>query len=186
MESYNNPIQVMVDEHRIISSADQTIKQLDQYWKISEVEFEKHVRSLLSFFREYSDKFHHFKEEQVLFQELEEHADFAIPALISELKEHHEIFREHTQTIKMFLDSKQFDKAYAILVTYMNELLDHISVENDELFVMAESLLSYSELETIYYKFKDIDILLGESKKAELVEMLENIQKEISQTNIIG
>jgi hypothetical protein len=30
--------------------------------------------------------------------------------------------------------------------------------ENDELFVMAESLLSVAELETMYFKFLDIDL----------------------------
>jgi hemerythrin-like domain-containing protein len=179
MENTNNPIQLMLDEHEVISSAEGVIQNLAHRWEKSEEDFINHVRSLLSFFREYSDKFHHYKEEQVLFPELENLGDFVVNSLVSELKEHHEMFRGYTQSIKGLLDDHQFEQAYTILSTYMNELLDHIAAENDELFVMAESLLSASDLETMYFRFKDIDLELGESNKAELCEMLTEIKLSI-------
>ena len=171
----------MMSEKEIISSADQVVQLLDHYWEKSEEGFVKHVHSLLSFFREFSDRYHHFKEEQVLFPELESHVDFSLHSLISELKEHHEIFREYTQTIQRFLNENQFEKTYTALCTYMDELLDHIAVEDDELFVISESLLSDAELETMYHKFKDIDIDLGESRKTQLFKLLKDIEVEIKQ-----
>ena len=54
------------------------------------------------------------------------------------------------------------------------DLLDHIAAENDELFVLAETLMSEDELETIYFKFKDIDMELGEVNKIELEESIAN------------
>ena len=50
--------------------------------------------------------------------------------------------------------------------------MDHIAVENDELFVLAESLMDEDELETIFFKFKDIDMELGEDGKVKLEESL--------------
>jgi hemerythrin-like domain-containing protein len=178
----NNPIQVILDEHEIISGAEKTVQLLDHYWEKSEEEFIKQVHSLIIFFREYSDKYHHFKEEQILFPELENLGDFAVNALVSELKEHHEIFREYTLSIERFLGERQFEKAYAILCTYMNELLDHIAAENDELFVMAESLLSEADQETMYFKFMDLDIDLGEDRKVQLCNLLKDIEEEINHT----
>jgi len=171
----------MLDEHEIISSADQSVQLLDRYWEISEEGFVKHVQSLIRFFREYSDKYHHYKEEQVLFPALENHIDFLVNSMISELNEHHEIFREFTKAIEEHINKNQFEKAYTKLSLYMDELLDHIAAEDDELFVMAVSLLSGDELESMYYKFRDIDIDLGEDRKVKLCNMLKDIEEEIRQ-----
>lgn len=172
----NNPIQVMLDEHDIISSAEQIVKLLDRYWEKSESKYVNQVHSLIIFFREYADKYHHFKEEQILFPELEKLDDFAVNSIVSELIEHHEMFREHTTSIEEFLDDKQYESAQKLLFTYMDELLDHIAAENDEVFVMAESLFSENELESMYFKFKDIDMELGESNKEKLCEKLNSIE----------
>jgi hemerythrin-like domain-containing protein len=179
MGNSSSPMQVMFDEHDIISSAEHTVLLLDHYWEKSGEGFAKHIHSLLSFFREFCDGYHHFKEEQVLFPELENHNDFTLHPLISELKEHHEIFREYTKAIEESVIKKQFKRTYIMLCKYVEELKDHIAAENDELFVIAQSLLSDAELETIYYKFKDIDLSLGEGRKMQLCKLLQNIEEEI-------
>ena len=51
-------------------------------------------------------------------------------------------------------------------------MLDHIGAENDELFSLAENLMGEDDLETIYFKFKDIDMELGEDRKRELEESI--------------
>ena len=96
-------------------------------------------------------------------------------SLVLELTEHHEMFREHTLSIEQLLSNNQLEKAYGLLCIYMNELLDHIAAENDELFVIAESLLSKEDQESIYFRFKDIDVQLGESRKEHLCTILEDI-----------
>lgn len=60
---------------------------------------------------------------------------------------------------------ENFPESYESLRHYNNDLLDHIAAENDELFVLAQSLLSESELEKIYFHFKDVDMQLGEDRK---------------------
>lgn len=170
----------MLDEHEIISSAEQIIQLLDHHWEKNEEEYILHMRSLISFFREYSDQYHHYKEEQILFPQLENLDDFAVNSIISELKEHHEMFREHTLVIEKSLDEHQYEKGYKVLCSYMNELLDHIAAENDEVFVMAESLFSESELDSIFFKFKDIDMELGESRKEEHCDKLNEISSALS------
>ncbi len=169
----------MLEEHEIISSAEKSILLLDRYWEKDEKDFVKHVHSLISFFREYGDKYHHFKEEQVLFPVLENHIDFTMHPLISELNGHHEIFREYILTIEELLNTGQFKKAYTTLCLYLDELLDHIGAEDDELFVMAVSLLSVDELDSIYFKFRDIDLDLGEERKVQLCKLLQEIEREI-------
>lgn len=169
----NNPIQTLMDEHEIISSTEDLIKTLDKQWETDKDNYTNKIKHLLEFFREYSDKFHHHKEEEVLFKELKANPDFILDDLISELEEHHEMFRETVNDIEEALSNEGFEKVQSLLSQFINDLLDHIAVENDELFIMAESLFSEDELERMYFLFEDIDRELGEERKQELAEKLE-------------
>lgn len=161
----NNPIQIMLDEHEIISLAKEMVDALDGYWEKDEEDCEKQLRALLTFFKEYADGFHHFKEEQILFPEMTNQVDFTLSELIDELLEHHANFRQYAAEIRAALDNKTYERAHKHLKFYLNELLDHIAVENDELFVIAENLFTEDQLETIFFRFKDSDAELGEEKK---------------------
>ncbi len=171
----------MLDEHEIISKAEEVIQKLDHYWERSEEGFVHSVFSLLTFFREFSDKYHHYKEEQVLFPKMAGHIDFQMQSMLTELADHHEMFREYTCSIEYYINNNQFSMTYTVLSKYMEELLDHIAAENDELFVMAEVLFSTDELVNMFYSSKDIDIELGESRKAELSNTLTELNLSIDQ-----
>ncbi len=163
----NNPIDIMYAEHEIIMKAEDVIARNEGLWKNDVEAYTSLVTQLIEFFREYADGYHHHKEELVLFPAINEHPDFVLQELIDEFNEHHVSFREYTQEIEEALSEGNYEKSYAELMAYTSDLLDHIAAENDELFVLAETLLSENELETIFFKFKDIDMELGEERKLE-------------------
>lgn len=171
----NNPIQVLMDEHEVISSVESIIQSLEKDWETDEGKYAEKIKQLLRFFREYSDNFHHHKEEEILFKELINNPDFLLDDIITELEEHHEMFRATVDEIQEAVDQKEWSKVQNLLKRYVNDLLDHIAVENDELFIMAESLFSEDELERMYFLFEDIDIELGKEHKQELAEGLNSI-----------
>jgi len=171
----NNPIQTMLEEHEIISKTENIIKNLNHSWENNSENYTKAITRLITFFRDYADGNHHRKEEEVLFPAICNHPDFKLQDIIDELEQHHEDFRDYTIEIEEALDEKDYEKSYHVLKNYLQELLDHIAVENDELFVLAETLLDEEELETIYFKFKDIDMELGEESKLKLEESIGNI-----------
>ncbi len=170
--SKHDPIQVLISEHDIISAAEGVIQSLQNTWETNADEYAENLRRLIVFFREYSDRFHHYKEEEVLFKKLRENPDFLLKDIISELEGHHEMFRETVAEIEEAAQNKDWPKAQKLLNGYMNDLLDHIAVENDELFSMAQSVFSDDELERIYFLFEDIDRDLGLERKRELGEVL--------------
>ena len=92
--------------------------------------------------------------------------------IIEEFETHHEDFRDYTKVIEETIEEGDFEKSYKELNNYLQDLLDHIAAENDELFVLAETLMEEDDLETIYFKFKDIDLELGEERKVELEESI--------------
>ncbi|HQQ94273.1 MAG TPA: hemerythrin domain-containing protein [Bacteroidia bacterium] len=174
-----NPSQVLKDEHTVIKKMQDIIYAIDLRWNNNPEKYEALVNKLIHFFREYSDRFHHHKEELVLFEEMRRHPDFALVEIIDVLEDHHEMFREYTREISRDLQAKNYERVQATLHKYIHQLLDHIAVEDDELFGMAEQVFSENELERIYFKFQDIDLELGEKVKKELEQYPSDIMKEI-------
>jgi len=122
------------------------------------------LRALLLFFREYADGYHHQKEEAILFPILVE-ANPGIEALIGSLEDHHALFRESLATAEAAMNGMDWNTAYVTFDKYASDLVDHISAENDELFVAAEDMLSDGEKERIHYQFIDADRELGVEQK---------------------
>ncbi len=166
----HNPIQTMLDEHDIICQAEGIIESLDKTWETDTEQYAAAVNTLITFFREYADGYHHRKEEEVLFPAINDHPDFVLQEMIDEFQIHHEDFRTYISLIEIALKEEEYEKTYQGLNNYVQDLLDHIGAENDELFVLAETLMDEEDLETIYFKFKDIDLELGEDRKRELEE----------------
>ncbi len=172
----HNPIQTMLLEHEVICKTEKIIEGLDKYWETNSEKYKETISTLITFFREFADNNHHRKEEDVLFPAICNHPDFVLQDIIDELELHHEDFREYTKEIEKAIEENDFEKSYKELNNYLQDLLDHIAVENDELFVLAESLLDDEELETIYFKFKDIDMELGEEEKKVLEQSINTLK----------
>ncbi|MBV6442534.1 MAG: hypothetical protein DYG98_16210 [Haliscomenobacteraceae bacterium CHB4] len=171
----NDPIQILMHEHRVISALQDKIIPLRGMWETDAAGYDKLVRSLLGFFREYSDQYHHHKEEAVLFRELRAHPDFRLDDILYELENHHQMFRETVAEIEASIANGEWPLSQDLLEVYMNDLLDHIAVEDDELFVTAASLFSAGDLERMYFLFEDVDRELGKERKEKLAESVGKI-----------
>lgn len=171
----NNPIQVLMDEHDVIQQLENVIKEMKLQIASNSVGYKENLLKVLDFLKNYSDGYHHFKEEEVLFPAMSEHPDFRLQPILDEMLEHHESFREYASSIRENAESGNYEEAHKILEKYFSELQDHIAVENDELFSMAEHLFDPSELENIYFKFADIDRELGEKRKQDFEKMLREL-----------
>ena len=171
----HNPLTIMYGEHEIIKQAEEIIKNLDSVWETDTQKYVDTVTKLVDFFKEYADGYHHRKEEEVLFPAIKDHPDFVLQEIIDEFEEHHVGFREYAAEIREAISEEDYTHSYKILVRYINELLDHIAAENEELFVLAENLMDENQLETIYFKFMDIDMELGESRKKEYEKIISSL-----------
>lgn len=167
-----DPVQLLMAEHDHIMSAEAIINSLDQSWEQDPKKYEDNSRELIVFFKEYGDQYHHHKEEEVLFPAMVNHLDFQQHEIIEELEEHHQLFRETINEIVAKLDLGEWQSAQELMNKYINLLLDHISAENDEVFMMAQTLFNEVELERMYFQFQDIDSALGMDKKLKFEEML--------------
>lgn len=177
-KNYMDAIKILFEEHEIITDATNIAKGLRKIIDKPEL-YEQHVLGLIAFFREYADKYHHHKEEDILFPEMIKANELLESGVIQEMFENHENFRELIAEIEQLTKDKNYLSAQNKLEQYADSLIDHIAVENEEVFEIAKTLFSDSELEKIYFRFKDLDNELGENNKNILQERLNRIQQNI-------
>lgn len=176
----NNPLDLLYKEHEVISEAINVAKDLRRMVDKPEL-YQQQISELISFFKEYGDKYHHHKEEEILFPEMVKANNLLESGVLQEMLEHHEDFRELIGEIEQLTESRDYFGAQDKLEKYVDLLADHIAVENEEVFEIAKSLFSESELENIYFRFKDIDCVYGENGKNILQEKLNNIDSHVIQ-----
>ena len=175
----NTYLKLLYDEHSIIINAIDVAKESESLIGKDDERYEKTIRTLINFFRNYADKYHHNKEEMILFPEMEKKNEMLQDGVIKEMFDNHEEFREMIKDIEQNLDAKNFIETQKKLNAYGEALLDHIAVENEEVFQMAESIFDDDELERISFRFLDSDRELGDKRKEELREIADSLSKEI-------
>lgn len=160
-------------EHKIILKAGDLVAALDQSWQDDPDTYRQTILQLLDFFSAYADEYHHQKEEEVLFPVLRKKNEIAGDAMVQELLDHHDDFRLRAQDIRMLLGMQDYAAVQAGFESYIQALRDHIAVENDELFPMADALCSPDELEVQFYRCVDLDSALGKERKQALEMLIE-------------
>lgn len=177
----NNSLKVLFDEHEIITGAIETARSAKSLIGINDEEYELAISELIRFFRVYADQYHHHKEEEILFPEMAKKNELLADGILKEMYDHHTWFREMLKAIELDFEHKQYTAASEKMDEYTGALLDHIAVENEELFQAAYTLFTEDELENIYFRFVDLDRDLGDAKKTDLSELINELNAEISE-----
>mgnify|MGYP001616597094 CR=1 FL=1 len=162
---------ILYCEHDVILDALDAADRIGVLLGKNDEEFLRRAESLLKFFREYGDQYHHKKEEEYLFPEMMKKNELIGEGILAEMLENHSDFREMLARTEKCLKSNLLVEANEIILKYSQALRDHIAVENDEVFQMAETLLTEEECVKLGHRFDDADRELGLERKEELVEL---------------
>ena len=172
----NNSLKILFDEHEIISEAVQLAQDAKYLIGKDNEQFKLVIRELLIFFRIYADEYHHHKEEKILFPEMMKKNELLADGVIKEMFDNHAYFRELLQVVALDMEQQNFTGASSKIDEYSEALLDHIAVENEELFQSADSLFTDSELELLHYRFVDLDEDMGGTQKKDLAEKIRQLK----------
>lgn len=118
----------------------------------------------ISFFaRNFADRCHHGKEEEVLFKFLEKHGVLRDEGLISIMLLEHKRGREYVETLQQATHRLEDDDRLAaqqirdVAEHYMRLIEDHIDKEQSVLFPMAERLLTEDEKRRTMEEFEALE-----------------------------
>ncbi|MEI8086187.1 MAG: hemerythrin domain-containing protein [Paludibacter sp.] len=139
-------IEILVEEHDSILKmikVTETILNTDDAANINI----NHVEQIIDFIKNFADKYHHLKEEDVLFIEMEKHGMSTkfgpIAVMLHEHDEGRSYIKQAVEGIEEFKqgDASALGKIKGNLLNYCTLLTNHISKENNILYPMAETLL---------------------------------------------
>ena len=157
MNPEENPTKILSDEHqnilKVIDALTKECNVLESGKELNKDFFEKAI----DFIRNYADKFHHAKEEDILFKELckdtvQMHCN-PIPQMLHE----HDLGRNFVKGMEEALKENNKEKVIENARGYIELLQEHIHKEDNILYPMADEALNQEIQESILKRFKQAE-----------------------------
>ena len=152
---------ILSDEHqhilKVISALDSEIQELESEKDIESDFFTKTI----DFIRNYADKFHHAKEEDILFKEfnkcIKENPECVHCNPTEQMLVEHDEGRKFVKGMETRLNENDKIKVVRNARAYAELLKDHIYKEDNILYPMADETLNTKIQESMLKKFEEID-----------------------------
>ena len=153
---YSPPIKRLVDEHALIKRWLALIPGVIEKLDIETKEGADLVLDGIYFIRLYADRFHHAKEEDILFKYFDENLD-----IIKTMHEDHEAGRAHVKVIIEALEKKDKKAVIEHLNGYKDLLTEHIKKEDEILYPWMDRGLSIQQVGELFAKFNEAEEKIG-------------------------
>ncbi len=149
---YSPPLRLLVQEHALIK---RWINLIPHLLANLEIDLDGNLKVIyegIDFIRSYADKFHHAKEEDILFKYFDENLD-----IIKAMLKDHEIGRTHVKALIESADNKNRKGIFHHLLAYRELLTEHIKKEDEVLYPWMDRNLSVNQIGHLYAKFKEVE-----------------------------
>lgn len=169
--SYSPPLKRLVEEHklikRLIALIPAIVLELEENpeggWPIA--------HSGIGFIREYADRFHHAKEEQILFSYFDPNLD-----ILKSMIQEHELARAHVRAMLAALEAKDLPAIIRHLGEYGELLTEHIRKEDEVLYPWLDRNLSVSQVGEMFSRFDAVEQEFT-AKPAGFAELIAGMEK---------
>ena len=175
------------DDHKLIR------RYLDNLYIAHDFLVEREVvptsvfKKTLDFSKNFMNKYHHYREEYVLFLKLAEKKGGSIDPQIVSLRDQHERSRNLISQIKEAL--KGYEKSDEVAVSRLTENLgyfvslerQHVNRENHVFYPMAQKEFSLEDWAEFDKEFQKIDEKRGGDSYKKAVELVESIEADMKQ-----
>jgi hemerythrin-like domain-containing protein len=169
--NYSPPMQRLVDEHLLIKRWLALIPAVVENLDLSTDEGVHIIEDGIDLIRNYADRLHHAKEEDILFKYFDDTA-----AIFQVIYEDHSKGRSHVKSMITALAAKEESLLGHHLRAYGELLAEHIKKEDEILFPWLEKRLSADQLDELSAKFnrEDERLAINEEKYSTFVDRLEH------------
>ncbi len=149
---YSPPMKKLVDEHVLIKRWIALIPQVLETFEVGSAEDAQLILEGVNFIRSYADRFHHAKEEDILFKYFDEKSE-----LLKTMLEDHVRGRGHAKAISEALERKDREGVVEHLMAYHELLTEHIRKEDEILYPWMDRSLSVTRVGELFSRFIDVD-----------------------------
>jgi hemerythrin-like domain-containing protein len=167
---YSPPMKKLVDEHVLIKKWIALIPQVLEAFDVESAEDKQLILEGVNFIRSYADRFHHAKEEDILFKYFDENSD-----ILKTMLEDHVKGRGHAKATSEALEKKDREGIGKHLMAYRELLTEHIKKEDEILYPWMDRSLSVTQVGEIFSRFIEVD----EATDREGIERCESFVLEV-------
>ncbi len=166
-------LKLLSDEHQdILKVIDVLLKECDSLQSGNKID-EDFFKKTIDFVRGYADKFHHAKEEDILFIELSKDEVQMRCDPTEQMSHEHDLGRSFIKKLEKGIEENNKDKIIENARGYAELLQDHIFKEDNILYPMADKALGPRIKNNILKRFKQVDQKLFKKKEKYLLFLKE-------------
>lgn len=160
----------LVEEHKVIKRLLALVPRISEKIDIGNTDHKALVREITSFIRNYADKFHHAKEEDILFGYFDPSLD-----IIKVMLHDHDTGRGFVREILNGAETGNNDLVKTNLMNYCNLLTEHITKEDTILYPWMDKNLGTREIGDMFSRFAEVNrnMLSVKEKYEKFISVLE-------------
>lgn len=148
---------ILAKEHENILKV---VKALDEKSDLTQEIDQEFFKMAISFIKNYADKFHHAKEEDILFKEFNRCVEKESGCIhcnpIEQMLIEHDEGRDFVKKMERALIKQNKKELFTNAKNYISLIQEHIFKEDNILYPMADEILNKDTEEKILEKFKEI------------------------------
>lgn len=173
--SYSPPIKRLVDEHTLIKKWIGLIPKVLETINISSVRDREFLNDGLDFIRFYADKFHHAKEEDILFEYTDKNLD-----IIKTILKDHENARSYVRASALAIEKNDCDELKKNLSLYKELLTEHIDKEDKILYPWIDRGLSTTQVGELFSRFDEAEKKIDSKVIEKCIKFISEIDRRIT------
>jgi hemerythrin-like domain-containing protein len=171
---YSPPMKKLVDEHVLIKRWIALIPYVTNNLDIETEEGLQLILAGIDMIRSYADKYHHAKEEDILFKYFDEGSE-----ILKVMHADHRQARSHVQAMLAALERRDKAGITEHLLAYQKLLTEHIRKEDEILFPWMDRNLFTRQVGELFAKFSAADGQMGFSPQ-KYERFIDDLEKKFS------
>ena len=174
---YSPPMKKLVDEHVLIKRWIALIPQVLEHLDVESADDLRVIQQGIDFIRSYADRFHHAKEEDILFKYFDENLD-----ILQTMRDDHTKARNHVRALAEAVEKRDKNKIVEHLNAYRELLAEHIKKEDEILYPWMDRGLSTKQVGELFSKFNKADETIGNGVTERFNQFVIDVEKKIQKS----
>ncbi|MCM8785907.1 MAG: hemerythrin domain-containing protein [Candidatus Omnitrophica bacterium] len=172
------PTEILKEEHKVIRKMLDVLEVIvTKEDKLDDANIED-LKNIVDFIKNFADKCHHGKEEDILFPALEEAGIPKEGGPIGVMLEEHDIGRKYVRGLIKGIEEKSIVDIKENALGYINLLREHTDKEDNILYEMADIHIDEFEQKEIIEKFEKVEKKMGKGVHEKYHKLIENLAEK--------
>ncbi len=176
--NYSPAVKNLVDEHVLIKRLLALVPTITDFVEKSETVDKELILNCVDFIRNYADKFHHMKEEDILFKYVDEQSE-----IIKIMYEDHDTGRNHVRNVVEGAETGNKAQIKEHFHGYRDLLTQHIKKEDEILYPWIDRQLSDQQVGELFQRCSAADASVGEELPRRYENFIIDLEEKFAKEN---